>query len=63
MAAHDKGDSTMAECLSDDQIDLAIHVEMERAGKAFLTLGSMYEPQVTLVARCGRARPSAITIR
>ncbi len=46
----------MGECLSDEQIDLAINAEMERAGKEFVTLGSMYEPRVTLVTRCGRLR-------
>ena len=46
----------MAECLSDDQVDLAINAEMERTGKAFAALGSMYEPRVTLVTRCGRLR-------
>ncbi len=46
----------MAECLNDDQIDLAINAEMERAGKAFVALGSMYEPRVTLITRCGRLR-------
>jgi hypothetical protein len=56
MAAPNKGDSAMAKCLSDDQIDLAINAEMERAGKAFAALGSMYEPRVTLVTRCGRLR-------
>lgn len=44
----------MAKCLSDDQIDLAINAEMERAGKAFVTLGSMYEPRVTVITRCGK---------
>ncbi len=46
----------MGEYLSDDQIDLAIQAEMERAGKAFAALGSMYEPRVTLLTRCGRLR-------
>ena len=31
--------------LSDDQIDLAINAEMQRAGKEFVTLGSLYEQQ------------------
>ncbi len=46
----------MGKYLSDDQIDLAINAEMERAGKAFAALGSLYEPRVTLVTRCGRLR-------
>ena len=46
----------MGEYLDDDRIDLAIQAEMERAGKAFAAFGSMYEPRVTLVTRCGRLR-------
>ncbi len=46
----------MAECLSDDQLDLAINAEMERAGKAFVALGSMFDPHVTLLTRCGKVR-------
>jgi len=46
----------MGEYLTDDKIDLAIDAEMDRAGKAFAALGSLYEPRVTLVTRCGRLR-------